>query len=56
VDELVGLEDDFSPAIHEWCNKNPVAVKVINHKDVAVALAGCDWKPASEVHVSLSGG
>jgi len=55
VDELVGLENDFSPAILEWCNEDPVAVKVIYHKDVTVALAGRGWKLASEIHVCLSG-
>ncbi len=56
MDELVGLEDDFSPVILEWCNENSVAVKVINHKDVTVALTGRGWKSAGEVHVGLSGG
>ncbi len=56
MDELVGLEDDFSLAILEWCNEDPVAIEVINHKDVAVALAGRGWKLTGEVHVSLASG
>ncbi len=56
MDELVALENDFSPAVLEWCNEDPIAVKVIHHKDVTVALAGRGWKLAGEVQVSLSGG
>jgi len=55
VDELVGLEDNFGLAILERCNEDPIAVKVVHHKDVTVALAGSCWKTAGEVHVRLSG-
>lgn len=54
VDMLEGCENAFGGAIFEWLGKNVIAVVVIEHHDVVIAMGGRNDEAASLVRVDLA--
>ena len=54
VNMLEGRKNAFSGAIFEWLGKNVIAVVVIEHHDVVIAMGGRNDETASLIRVDLS--